>query len=109
MLKHVNLEEEHQVFDAGVAAYLLNPLKSTYTCEDLAREYEGGKMIPSREELLGKASFRKAWEEDRKGCPPMPLYSRNCAFLYGALKAGIGRNRNVEGIYPDRAASYFYS
>ncbi len=75
MLKHVNLEEEHQVFDAGVAAYLLNPLKSTYTCEDLAREYEGGKMIPSREELLGKASFRKAWEEDQEGLSSYACYT----------------------------------
>ena len=75
MLKHVNLEEEHQVFDAGVAAYLLNPLKSTYTCEDLAREYEGGKIIPSREELLGKASFRKAWEEDQEGLSSYACYT----------------------------------
>ena len=75
MLKHVSLEEEQQVFDAGVAAYLLNPLKSSYTCEDLAKEYQGGKMIPSKEELLGKASLRKAWEEDLEGLSSYACYT----------------------------------
>ena len=48
-----------------VALQLLwNPLKSTYTYEELAKDYLDGKLLPGKEELLGKISLKKAWEED---------------------------------------------
>ena len=62
LLKHTDLKDVTQVFDMGIGAYLLNPLKSSYTYEDIAREYLNGISIPSREELLGKMTFEKAWE-----------------------------------------------
>ncbi len=40
-------------FDAGVAAYLLNPIKGSYPYDDLAREFLG-ENLPAREELTGK-------------------------------------------------------
>ncbi len=46
--------ETEKVFDTGVAAYLLNPLKSSYTYDDIAREYLDGMMLPAKEDLLGK-------------------------------------------------------
>ncbi len=55
MFKHIELRPEAKVFDCGIAAYLLNPLKSTYTYEELARDYLDGKAIPAKEELLGKS------------------------------------------------------
>ena len=64
MLKRADLTPDANVFDCGIAAYLLNPLKSTYTYEELARDYLDGKILPSKEELLGKTSLKKAWEED---------------------------------------------
>ena len=64
VLKHVPLEEPEKVFDTGVAAYLLNPLKSSYTYDDIAREYLDGMMLPAKEDLLGKTSLKKAWEEE---------------------------------------------
>ena len=62
LLKHTDLKDALQVFDMGIGAYLLNPLKSSYTYEDIAREYLNGISLPSREELLGKMTFAKAWE-----------------------------------------------
>ena len=62
LLKHTDLKDTLQVFDMGIGAYLLNPLKSSYTYEDIAREYLNGISLPSREELLGKMTFAKAWE-----------------------------------------------
>lgn len=62
LLKHVKFDKSSRIFDLGIGAYLLNPLKSSYTYEDIAREYLGGMSMPSREELLGKMSFAKAWE-----------------------------------------------
>ena len=64
LLKTADIKDTGRIFDAGVAAYLLNPLKNDYTYEDIAREYLGGKLVPSREELIGKRSFDKAYAED---------------------------------------------
>ena len=48
--------------DAEIAAYLLNPLKDSYSCEDLAGEYLG-LSIPSKAELFGKEKLSKVLEE----------------------------------------------
>lgn len=42
-----------QIFDAAIAAYLLNPLKNTYHVEDIARDYLGS-IVVSFEEVFGK-------------------------------------------------------
>ncbi len=69
-------------FDTHLAAYLLNPLKSVYTYDDIAKEYTG-TVIPSAEELFdGKKmpAFGKMTGEQRSqiGC-------------YTALSARISR------------------
>lgn len=46
-------EEDRSIFDAALAAYLLNPLKSTYEYDDISRDYLG-VMLPSKKELLDK-------------------------------------------------------
>ena len=74
LLKHVPMEDTASVFDAGVGAYLLNPLKSSYTFDDAAKEYLGGVLFPARESLLGKASLRKAWEEGQEGLKTLACY-----------------------------------
>ena len=58
-LPRLGLEDDAPVFDAGVAAYLLNPLKDSYAYDDLARDYLG-MTVPSRADLLGKASLAEA-------------------------------------------------
>lgn len=80
VLKHVTFDDPNAVFDAGVAAYLLNPLKSVYTYDDMAKEYLDGRMLPTREELLGKKTIGKAWEEGAEG-----LASWACYMAYTAL------------------------
>ncbi len=52
-LKTLPLEEGNHLFDASLAAYLLNPLKNEYPYEDLAKDY-ANLMIPSGKDLLGK-------------------------------------------------------
>lgn len=69
-LPFMNLGYETVVYDAGVAAYLLNPLKDTYEYDDLARDYLG-MTVQSRTELLKKMTFASAWdteEESFKTC-----------------------------------------
>ena len=73
LLKHIKSDDPMAVFDAGVAAYLLNPLKSSYTYDDMAKEYLNGRILPAREELLGKKTVEKAWEESAEGRYSMGL------------------------------------
>lgn len=58
-LPFLKLEEEEPLFDAGVAGYLLNPLKDTYDYDDLARDYLD-MTVPSRQDLISKLSFETA-------------------------------------------------
>lgn len=55
----LNLDYGSPVMDAGVAGYLLNPLKDTYDYDDLARDYLE-MTVPSKADLLGKASLGAA-------------------------------------------------
>lgn len=80
LLKHLDFDEKTTIFDAGVAAYLLNPLKSVYTYDDMAKEYLTGQMLPTREELLGKDSFAKAWENESEGLTSLACYQAYTAF-----------------------------
>ena len=80
ILKYVKVEDSADIFDAGVAAYLLNPLKSSYTYEDMAKEYLNGRLLPAREELLGKMTWEKAWQEGAEG-----LSAAACYMAYTAL------------------------
>ncbi len=82
ILKYVKIEKHSRVFDLGIAVYLLNPLKSEYTYDDIAKEYLNGMILPSREELLGKMSMKKAWEDGAEG-----LGSFACFQAYTALAA----------------------
>ena len=60
--KQIPLRESDGVFDASVAAYLLNPLKNEYPYEDLAKDY-ANLLLPSKTDLLGKMSLEEAQNE----------------------------------------------
>lgn len=60
-LPFLDLNESMPVYDAGVAGYLLNPLKDTYDYDDLARDYLE-MTVPSRADLLAKVPFEAAFE-----------------------------------------------
>ncbi len=52
MRKWVEIPADGQAFDLGVAAYLLNPLKNSYTYDDAASEYLG-ETVPAASEIFG--------------------------------------------------------
>lgn len=56
MLPVLELEDSAPVYDAGVAGYLLNPLKDTYDYDTLAKDYLS-EDLPSRTDLLGKGQI----------------------------------------------------
>ncbi len=52
-LKYLSAGYGAPVLDAGIAGYLLNPLKDTYAYDDLARDYLD-MAVPSAGDLLGR-------------------------------------------------------
>ncbi len=85
----IRREDRPKLFDAAIAAYLVNPLKDSYGYEDIAREYLD-RMLPSRAELLGKDPAAEAMEKEPQkfldymcGCPLVVFgaYEKMCARL----------------------------
>lgn len=56
--------EKSTVLDCSLAAYLLNPLKDTYTYEDIARDYLN-MTVTSVSEIAGKRSYSEIYNDDR--------------------------------------------
>ncbi|MBO5303490.1 MAG: DNA polymerase I [Lachnospiraceae bacterium] len=73
--------QRKQIFDCEIAAYLLNPLQSEYPYEDIAKNYLD-LLIPSKTDLLGKISLKKAMDEQAES-----FLSCVCYEAYVAWKA----------------------
>lgn len=58
-------------FDVKLAAYLLNPLKSEYTIEDIANE-QLGIMLKDRAAYFGKKSLYEAMKNEKEAFWNMP-------------------------------------
>lgn len=89
-------DTEKAFLDAEIAAYLLNPLKDSYSVEELARECLG-LSVPSREELFGKGELVQAAEEKPEeflsyGCyASYVLYQSIPVLLERLKKAGMDK------------------
>lgn len=78
-LPFLHVTEKDNMFDASIAAYLLNPLTDTYHYDDIARDYMS-LTVPSREDLLGKDSLAKALKEKEEAFLHFACYSAYVAF-----------------------------
>lgn len=74
-LPFLSLDETMPVYDAGVAGYLLNPLKDTYDYDDLARDYLD-LTVPSQADLIGRVSLETALDS-------LPQEARTCVCYMG--------------------------
>ena len=63
MLKKVPVGDPRRVFDVSVAAYLLNPLKSEYTYDGIAKDFLDGRLLTPRENLLGRKKLDSAFRD----------------------------------------------
>lgn len=61
-LKFLDVKPSSAFWDVEIGAYLLNPLKDSYSCEELAGEFLG-LSVPSRAELFGKQKLSEVLEE----------------------------------------------
>jgi len=59
ILKKHDIELKGIIFDTSIAAYILNPTRDTYNCDDIANEYLK-QSIKSEEEVLGKGKSKKS-------------------------------------------------
>jgi len=73
-LPFLSVSDKDNVFDASIAAYLLNPLTDTYHYDDIARDYLS-LTLPSREDLLGKSLLTKAIDENTEAFVSFACYS----------------------------------
>ena len=60
-IKAYDFIKNDNYFDGELAAYLLNPLKESYSFEELARNFLG-ENLSDRTALIGKQSMEQAWE-----------------------------------------------
>ena len=89
------IEDDSAVFDAGIAAYLLNPMKDTYGYDDLARDYLG-MTVPSQADLLGKQPVGEAYHSGEANA-----VTCLCYMGYLAWKSGDPLTRQLKetGMY----------
>lgn len=80
-LKYIDIPAQKQLFDISIAAYLLNPLKSEYPYEDVAKDYLG-QMFLSRADLIGKVPYAQAMREQ-----PQQFLEAVCYPAYTAYHA----------------------
>ena len=62
-LAFLQAEKKESLFDTAIGAYLINPLKSEYTYDDIAKDF-AGSMYPAKEELMGKKKLSAVLEEE---------------------------------------------
>jgi DNA polymerase-1 len=74
-------ERIESYFDTLIGAYLLNPLKSDYTWEDIASEYLSLNP-PSRQSLFGKEDWGEVWKHLDDSMESLKTYA-----CYGAYTA----------------------
>ena len=89
-LSMAELPDDGPVMDAGVAGYLLNPLKDTYAYDDLARDYLG-LVFPSGSDLLGKEKLSAALARGEK-----KAFDCVCYMGYTAWKAAAPLRKKLE-------------
>lgn len=62
-LSFISVTKRETLFDLSIGAYLINPLKDSYSYEDVAKEYLE-MLVPGKAELLGKEAFRNVLETE---------------------------------------------
>ena len=107
-LPFLGLEEDSLARDAGVAGYLLNPLKDSYGYDDLARDYLG-MTVPSQADLLGKTSLAEAIRGgDEKGTA-CACYMGYTAFKAAPVLKGRLRETGMEALFESIEMPLIYS
>lgn len=91
-LQFLEDKERSNIMDLGIAAYLVNPLRDSYTYDELAKDYLG-MLLPSKEDLIGKLSLQDAYEQKEE----FSKYACYCAYVaYEAMEVLMVRLKETE-------------
>lgn len=99
-LKYLGIRHSGDIWDIGVAAYLINPLKDSYEPDDIARDYLG-LTIPSYSEKFGKDNVSSLLENNSD---EYEEYAASvCGILPEAMKEVVKKLEewNMYGLYTD--------
>ncbi len=91
-LKNIDLIENDKIFDCEVAAYLVNPLKDTYTYEDISRDYLE-VIVTSKESLEEKKKHEDLYKTNRHNLIMLISY-----YAYIANKAYSIENEKLKSL-----------
>ncbi len=106
--KALMIPESPAVWDTGIAAYLLNPLKNSYDYDDLARDYLG-ETVPSRADLLGKSAGKlDEQERTKRQINILAEEARVCRQSLAPLQAALEEN-GMYDLYRDIEMPLVYS
>lgn len=87
----IGKEGRKGIADLSISAYLLNPLKSDETYDDVAKGHLGLK-VPSRADLIGKLPFWQAAAQKREG-----LSKYGCSMAFAAYQAAPVLEEKLKG------------
>lgn len=108
MLAYLELKDTDPVYDAGVAGYLLNPLKDTYAYDDLARDYLG-LTVPSRADLLAKEDLGDALWKGEKNAVDCVCYMGYTVWKAAARLAEQLKDTGMYSLYTEIEMPLIYS
>ena len=97
-LPFLNLNEEKTVFDASVAAYLMDPQKSSYEYHELAESYLQ-LSLPSQTELLGKRSISQSMIENHQQAVTCICSMAAVSFLCGTILSEELKKTEMEQLF----------
>lgn len=86
---------EQHYFDILIAAYLVNPLKNDYAIEDIANEYLG-LTIPDRNQVCGRASYAKTYEDNPQAVMEYACYSAYVCLMAAPLLSNKLRQQGMD-------------
>ncbi|MBS6645159.1 MAG: DNA polymerase I [Clostridiaceae bacterium] len=107
-LPFLQLDYDSPAFDAGVAGYLLNPLKDTYDYDDLARDYLG-MTVPSKMDLLGKNDLGKALSDGEAGAVTCCCYMGYIAWKSAPVLIDKLKETGMYDLFTDIEMPLIYS
>lgn len=101
-LSQVHFSDRKKSFDLQVAAYLLDPLSSSYPTEDIARD-QLALSIPSYAELFGKKKADRIWEdpEETEHCMHYACYQAYVAFKAPQKLLECLEEQKMRALYED--------
>ena len=93
-IKTYDIIKGDNYFDGELAAYLLNPLKESYSFEELARNFLG-ENLSDRTALIGKQSIEQAWETAQEKV--LTLFAQE-AYVSAAIVKPLSDKLKEEGM-----------